>query len=137
MTMAKKNRLKSLLGTIGEPIEAQEESSIGATREEPQQEAESTSLASSMGVSEELQEKLAEFRKINSGRPLGRKNGNPKPREDRATFIVNKAITRKLKYIALVETRYYKDVVTGALEEYIKRWEKQNGVINIPKTKGK
>ena len=135
--MAKKNRLKSLLGTIGEPIEAQEESSIGTTREEPQQEEEATSFASSLGVPQELQDKLAEFRKINSGRPLGRKKGNPKPRGDRATFIVDKSITRKLKYIALMETRYYKDVVAGALEDYIKRWEEQNGIIKLPKTKGK
>lgn len=90
-------------------------------------------LAKLMGISPEMTERLNEYRKANTGRPKGRRNGNPKPRGDRATFIVDKSVTRKLKYISLMETKLYKDVVAEALQEYINKWESVNGEINIPK----
>ena len=82
-----------------------------------------------------MEDQLNEIRRAKTGRPKGRKNGNPKPREERATFIVDKDLTRKLKYIALMETKLYKNVISEALSRYIERWESENGVINLPKKK--
>jgi hypothetical protein len=48
---------------------------------------------------------------------------------------VDKDLTRKLKYIALMETKLYKNVISEALISYIERWESENGVINLPKKK--
>lgn len=138
--MAKKDRLKSLIGAITE----------SPRQEEPQQEQERPQEATApgeeenrvpsevvqeLGISPEMEEQLNQVRRAKTGRPKGRKNGNPNPREQRATFIVKPEITRKLKYIALMETRLYKSVIDEALGSYIERWESENGVINLPKTK--
>lgn len=136
--MAKKDKLKDLLGDITAPVEPQQQN------EEPKQEqvqavrssSESNlpkSIVEELGVSPELEDKLNEVRKRGLGRPRGK---NPaKPREHRATFIVPKEIIRKLKYISLADTRTYKDTVGEALQGYIDKWEKKNGIINLPSSK--
>lgn len=129
--MAKKDRLKNLLGAISErptqeqPQEAAQASAMGDNRVPSE-------LVQELGISPELEEKLNEARLSKRGRPKGRGNGNPN-RENRATFIVDRDLTRKLKYIALMETRTYKAIVGKALQEYIDRWESKNGEINLPK----
>ena len=109
-------------------------------QEQPQEEEQASAmgekvlpskLVQELGISPELEEKLNEARLSKRGRPKGRKNGNAN-RQNRATFIVDKDITRQLKYIALMETRTYKEIVGEALQEYINRWEKKNGKINLP-----
>lgn len=128
--MAKKDRLKNLLGAISErptqeqTQEAEQASTMGDNRVPSE-------LVQELGISPEMEEKLNEARLSKRGRPKGRKNGNPN-RQNRATFIVDKDVTRKLKYIALMETRTYTAVVSEALQEYIDRWEKKNGEINLP-----
>lgn len=136
--MAKKDRLKDLLGDITAPVEPQQQN------EEPKQEqvqavrssSESDlpkSIVEELGVSPELEDKLNMVRKRGLGRPRGKQPA--KPREHRATFIVPKEIIRKLKYISLADTRTYKDTVGEALQGYIDQWEKKNGIINLPSSK--
>lgn len=136
--MAKKDRLKDLLGDITAPVEPQQQN------EEPKQEQVQLvrrtgradlqkNIVEELGVSPELEAKLNEVRKRGLGRPKG---GKPaKPREHRATFIVPKSIIQKLKYISLVDTRTYKETVREALQGYIDQWEKKNGIINLPNSK--
>lgn len=129
--MAKKDRLKNLLGAITEaPIQKQEEKEEQTDRAD--REPIPSELVRDLGISPEMEEKLNEVRLSKLGRPKGRKNGNPN-RENRATFIVDREITRKLKYIALMDTKTYKTVVAEALQNYIEKWEKNNGSINLPK----
>lgn len=129
--MAKKDRLKNLLGAITEaPIQKQEEKVEQTDRAD--REPIPSELVRDLGISPEMEEKLNEVRLSKLGRPKGRKNGNPN-RENRATFIVDREITRKLKYIALMDTKTYKTVVAEALQYYIEKWEKNNGSINLPK----
>lgn len=129
--MAKKDRLKNLLGAITEaPIQKQEENVEQTDRAD--REPIPSELVRDLGISPEMEEKLNEVRLSKLGRPKGRKNGNPN-RENRATFIVDREITRKLKYIALMDTKTYKTVVAEALQYYIEKWEKNNGSINLPK----
>ena len=132
--MAKKDRLKNLIGAIKET----------PTQEQPQEEVKASTglsedrqplpseLVQELGISPEMEEKLNEVRLSKRGRPKGRGNGHPN-RENRATFIVDKDVTRKLKYIALMETQTYKTIVGEALQAYIDRWESENGTINLPK----
>lgn len=129
--MAKKDRLKNLLGAITETPtqERPQEAAQASTMEDKRVPSE---LVQELGISPELEEKLNEARLSKRGRPKGRGNGNPF-RENRATFIVDKEVTRKLKYIALMETQTYKTIVGEALQEYIDRWESNNGIINLPK----
>ena len=133
--MAKKDRLKSLLGAITEtPIQEQPQEEVTASTMEEDKSVPSD-LIQELGITPEMEEQLNEVRRARTGRPRGRKNGNPKPREERATFIVDKDLTRKLKYIALMETKLYKDVISEALSSYIERWKGENGTINLPKKK--
>jgi len=125
--MAKKDRLKSLLGAITE-------APVQEPQEEPGEDRQplASELVEELGISPEMEARLNEVRLSKRGRPKGRKNGNP-VRENRATFIVDRDVTRKLKYIALMETKLYKIVIGEALKQYIDRWEKENGKINLPK----
>lgn len=135
--MAKKDRLKNLIGAITEsPIHEQPQPQGEATALTTGQENNvPTELVRELGISPKMEEQLNEVRRAKVGRPKGRKNGNPNPRGDRATFVVDKAITRKLKYIALMETKLYKDIVSEALTSFIERWENDNGAINLPNAK--
>lgn len=139
--MAKKDKLKVLLGDITAPVEPQQQEE--PKQEEPKQEEVKVlagrranppkSVVEELGVSPELEDKLNEVRKRGLGRPRG---GKPaKLREHRATFIVSKEIIQKLKYISLVDTRTYKETVAEALQGYISKWEKKNGIINLPNSK--
>lgn len=130
--MAKKDRLKNLIGAIKE-TPTQEQPQEKMTLREDKQPLPSV-LVQELGISPEMEEKLNKARLSKRGRPKGRGNGNPN-RENRATFIVDRDITRKLKYIALMETRTYKAIVGEALQEYIDRWESKNETINLPKSK--
>ncbi len=133
--MAKKDRLKNLLGAITEsPVQGQPQEEVAASTMD-QENRVASEVVKELGISPEMEEQLNEIRRAKTGRPRGRKNGNPKPREERATFIVDKDLTRKLKYIALMETKLYKNVISEALSSYIERWESENGVINLPKKK--
>ena len=132
--MAKKDRLKSLLGAITDSPTHEPQEAVTASAMEDDKRVASEGVQE-LGISHEMEEQLNEVRRARVGRPKGRKNGNPKPREERATFIVDKDLTRKLKYIALMETKLYKNVIAEALSSYIERWESENGVINLPKKK--
>ena len=135
--MAKKDRLKNLIGAITESIIQDE------PREQPREEREASAdgqenrvpseLIEELGISPEMEAQLNELRRGKPGRPKGRESGNPNPRENRATFIIDRDLTRKLKYIALMETRLYKDVVSEALRSFVEGWESENGTINLPK----
>jgi hypothetical protein len=49
--------------------------------------------------------------------------------ETRATFIVREDLLEKVKAVAYWERMLYKEVVNTALEEYLSRYEKKNGVV--------
>lgn len=49
--------------------------------------------------------------------------------ETRATFIVNEEQLDKLKAVAYWERLKIKEVVSRALEDYIKKYEKKNGEV--------
>ena len=89
-------------------------------------------------ISPELLEALNKERVKKSGRP--RKDGErptqetgTKEGETRATFIVDKALLKKIKYISVMETKLHKDIVNEALSKYIAEWEAENGKIKIKK----
>ena len=126
--MAKKDRLANLIGSITEaPRKEEPKASTMDGNKVPSE------LVEELGIAPEMEAKLNEVRQSRVGRPKGSRNGEPKERENRATFIVEKGLTRKLKYIALMETKLYKDVISEALSSYVERWEKNNGKINLPK----
>lgn len=58
-----------------------------------------------------------------------------KSEEVRATFIVDPAHIKKIKYISLAEGCLLKDVVNAALDAYISSWEASNGKIRLPQKK--
>lgn len=59
-----------------------------------------------------------------------KKSGHDKTR---ATFVISAETLRKIKYIALVSDCLQLEIVGDALSEYIQRWEKENGPINLKK----
>ena len=126
--MAKKDRLANLIGSITEAPKKEEPTASTMDGKKVPSE-----LVEELGIAPEMEAKLNEVRQSRVGRPKGSRNGEPKERENRATFIVEKGLTRKLKYIALMETKLYKDVISEALSSYVERWEKNNGKINLPK----
>ncbi len=89
-----------------------------------------------LGITPDLEEKLNQVRREKVGRPkgTGRKDKNQEP-ETRATFVVNPDIVLKVKYIALMDSRLLKDVISEALTSYIDEWESNNQVIKLPKKK--
>lgn len=112
--MAKIDRLQNLINGLspapGQPPES-ETNSIDELALNPEQAA-----------------KLQELRTRKRGRP---RDGQHRPPVERATFLVSRDITRKLKYIALADTKLYKTVVCEALTSYIDTWESENGTITI------
>lgn len=128
--MAKKDRLANLLDSVGNdiPQEKEREQRNSYPPIAPE-------LTQELNLNAEQEEALNKIRKANLGRPRESKTGEAKPRKDRATFVISKEITRKLKYIALMETRLHQDVVAEALTAYIEQWESKNGTINLPKCK--
>lgn len=125
----KSDRLNNLFKSMGAPTQEQpQEVKQTSTTDETRVPSE---LVKELGIPPEMEEKLNAARLSKRGRPKGRKNGKPH-RQHRATFIVDEGVTRKIKYIALMETRTYTEVVDEALQAYITRWEKKNGEINLP-----
>ena len=57
------------------------------------------------------------------------------PGETRATFIVNEEILEKLKAVAYWERTMIKEVVAGALQEFVERYQKKKGTIKNPPKK--
>ena len=51
----------------------------------------------------------------------------------KGTFVADRQVIRKLKFIALVEDCLLKDVIDDAFKTYIEKWEKKNGEIPKPK----
>jgi hypothetical protein len=125
--MANKKSLERLVGGI-----LGEQQPMEAKKELPQE------IEESLQVSEQLKELLNKERTKDTGRP--KKGYSPeigtKQDETRATFIVNKMSLRKIKYISLMETKQIKAVVKDALSDYIAKWEKENGKINLRNFKG-
>lgn len=52
--------------------------------------------------------------------------------EIRATFIVQRDLVRKIKYIGLAEQKMYKDVINSALASFVTQWENTHGKIELP-----
>ena len=141
----KKNRMASLIsGIIDKPEERKTSETIATMTADPTPTAPtpealpedetrvSPDLCRELGIAPEVEEQLNEIRRRKVGRPNGRKNGNPTPRENRATFVISRDLTLKLKYVSLMERRLYKDVVSEALSAYVEEWEKKHGAINLP-----
>ena len=51
--------------------------------------------------------------------------------KERATFILNKSVRKKLKYISAVEQVKQYDVAAEAFEAYFNEWEKSHGPIPV------
>lgn len=49
----------------------------------------------------------------------------------RATFLLPADTVRKIKYISVMENIFQQDLVAKALDDYINRWEIQNGGISF------
>lgn len=98
--MAKKN-LQSLINGI-----------IGPESSEPKGNSRMTSSSPESRDNHELQPKRR-------GRPKSVGSSD----EVRATLIMPAEVQRKLKYIALMESRLQKDIVGDALDQYIRQWE--------------
>lgn len=128
----KKDKLANLVnGFLNEDGQNQEQNQERGASSTPQGDL-SQEQAEALGITPEMQEAINALRKKGVGRPKRRKNGNPKEREARATFIVDPTLIRKVKYIALAETRLYKNVVKDVFASYVEEWERKNGRINLP-----
>jgi hypothetical protein len=118
------------------------------TVEEKQREAEAStreadSLTSAeiakLNVSPDLVKALNKKRTERVGRPpKGKVSRNSlevgcKSGETRATFILKKDVVKKLKYIALIDTRTIKDIMEEIVGGYVSEWEKKNGEIHFKK----
>ncbi len=91
-----------------------------------------------LGISPELEEALNRKRSATSGRPKQSKGGESteyytRPDERRATLILKKEAIRKMKYIALMDTKLIKEVYAEAISYYVEMWESEHGTINLPK----
>jgi len=84
-------------------------------------------------ITPEMEEALNRKREELSGRP---KKGRPRskdPNEIHATLILNKDDVRKMKYIALMETKMVKEVFSEAISYYVEMWESEHSKIKLPK----
>ena len=87
-------------------------------------------------VTEEMKEALADLRgKASAKKPRAARKKVKVGKEYRATFIVDIDIVRKVKYIAIADTRLLKEVIADALTAYIAKWERKNYPIRLPKVK--
>lgn len=85
---------------------------------------------------------LGETPTVGRGRPKGETSPakevtktsqeGTKPKETRATFIVNEDQLEKIKAIAYWDRLMVKDVVAKAFEEFLTRYEKKSGEIKTP-----
>lgn len=90
-----------------------------------------------LGITPEMEEQLNALRKANVGRPKAGTHSKKDPYEGRATFVVDTRLIRKVKYISLADGKLLKDVISEALSSYIKKWERANGEVQLPKAKTK
>lgn len=98
-----------------------------------------------MGTPDPQQEEVETSRSNNTPDPVEsektklpeKKRGRPRnvTKEERATFIINPELLRKIKYISLVDGLMQKEILDEALKNYISEWENRNGTIRIPRTK--
>lgn len=51
----------------------------------------------------------------------------------RTTFVLPADLPRKLRYISLMDDILQQDIVAEALNDYIAKWEAENGKIKMPK----
>lgn len=65
-------------------------------------------------------------------RSVGRPKKDSSKEEVRATFVGDKNIMRKLKFIAVADDCLLKDIINKSFEKYIVEWEKERGEINLP-----
>lgn len=91
-----------------------------------------------LGISPELEEALNRKRSATAGRPKQSKGGESteyytRPDERRATLILKKDDIRKMKYIALMETKLIKEVYAEAISYYVEMWESEHEAIKLPK----
>lgn len=105
----------------------------GIIGKEPQPQDLPKETAEALRITPEMEEQLNAVRRANVGRPSKHSQKKPIGREHRATFIVDKDLIRKVKYISLADSKLLKDVISEGLTSYVEEWEKKNGVINLPK----
>lgn len=119
--MARKKDIANLIsGIVGEPQQ-------GSQGKAPL----SQEVVDRLGITPELEEQLNQVRREKVGRPQ-KPRADKERNETRATFVVNPDLIRKIKYIALMDTRLLKDVIGEALTAYIEKWESNNLKINLP-----
>lgn len=93
-------------------------------------------LVEALEITPEMEEALNAERRKKVGRPKkDATSTGRKPKEGRATFVVNPEQIRKVKYISLADARLLKDVISEALSDYISKWEEANGEIKLPKNR--
>lgn len=63
---------------------------------------------------------------------VGRPKKDNSKEETRATFVIEKDLLRKIKFIAVADDCLLKDIVNKSLETYIDKWEQERGEINLP-----
>lgn len=93
--------------------------------------------ATEMEATDKMKSKLEAKRRENVGRPKKGESAKSakKPQGIRATFIVDPDLVRKVKYISLVEGILLKDVISEALNSYVRAWEENNRKIKLPQKK--
>lgn len=88
------------------------------------------SLAKEIFILERENEKLKVSSGINKEECPSIERGC-KPGEARTTIILNKEITKKVKYIALTKGCSIKDIFTEVLTDLVERWEAKKGEIRV------
>lgn len=73
------------------------------------------------------------FDSLLEGHPLESNKRTPEEKEVRATFIVKETYLEKLKAVAYWERKKIKNILESALDDYLSRYEKEKGVIQLPK----
>ncbi|MCM1377148.1 MAG: hypothetical protein NC097_05410 [Clostridium sp.] len=136
--MAKKSLASLMVGIMGDEPAKTTEPEVSSTPtpevvEETPAEADIQEVAIEENSKEEnsKEENPESTRRRRVGRP--RKGETPvKSDEIRATFIVDPAQMKKIKYISLAEGNLLKETLYNALEQYIADWEEENGRIKLP-----
>lgn len=88
------------------------------------------SLAKEIFILERENEKLKVSSGINKEKCPSIERGC-KPGEARTTIILNKELTKKVKYIALIKGSTIKDIFTEVLTDLVERWEAKKGEIRV------
>lgn len=126
MTSLRTDKMKAMVGDIATPPRPSQTAETAAGRVG----AESI-IDDGPALNETERLELERLRRRNVGRPRKGTRGNG--RENRATFVVDRDLTRKIKYIALMETKLHKQVIAEALGGYVSEWERLHGEITFDK----